>query len=244
MRARQLTDKAFWTFDGWCPKSAIVAGHETIAMYCTKHPERVGSRNEQELHLLRLSKVPEDVAKVFHSRCACIRLGCRRLLQVVVVVVVVVVVGRTCRCCVCVCVRGRLCFSAAQGGPGGATGEPRGSQGGQVPGSGLETRSRSKAIIFGMVENWLEVFHNVHVVEVCRYQLHKPLFGPSPVFVSSHWSPTPLHLESSRLDACAGRRGGEPAGAHEVRGPRSAVPKGSEVRGPRSGSRRPRSTVP
>ena len=120
MRARQLTDKAFWTFDGWCPRSAIVAGHETIAMYCTKRPERAGSRNEQELHLLRLSKAPEDVAKVFHSRCACIRLGCRRLLQVVVVVVVV---GRTCRCCVCVCVRGRLCFSAAQGGQG----EPRGS---------------------------------------------------------------------------------------------------------------------
>ena len=67
-RARELTAGPFHSIDDWTPRSAMMCGSLAVAIFCTKPPEH-GKQN-QELHLIKLAAAPEDVAKVFHGRCA------------------------------------------------------------------------------------------------------------------------------------------------------------------------------
>lgn len=52
------------------PRSGIVDGEgRTLGMFLTKPPS--WGKADQEVHLLKLSQPPEDLAKIFHTRPPC-----------------------------------------------------------------------------------------------------------------------------------------------------------------------------
>ena len=63
---RELKDE-YGLYDGMTPRSAVcTAGGMTIVMYLTKPPTR--GVNDQEIHLLKLARPPQDILEVYNGR--------------------------------------------------------------------------------------------------------------------------------------------------------------------------------
>ena len=66
---RQLVRDEYGLYDNMAPKAAIVTeGGLTVAIYLTKPPTRTASRHDQEIHLVRLERPPDDARKVYEGR--------------------------------------------------------------------------------------------------------------------------------------------------------------------------------
>ena len=56
-------------YDNMTPRAAIVTeGGLTVAIYLTKPPTRTPGGHDQEIHLIKLVRPPEDVRRVYSGR--------------------------------------------------------------------------------------------------------------------------------------------------------------------------------
>ena len=64
--ARELRDE-YGLYDSMTPMSALVTQEGlTVAIYLTKPPQK--GMNNQEVHLLKLIRPPDDIAAAYHGR--------------------------------------------------------------------------------------------------------------------------------------------------------------------------------
>ena len=67
-RSRELNVGAFYSFDDFIPRAAMMCGGKAAAIFATKAPTK--GRADQELHLIKLATAPEEISTIFHGRCA------------------------------------------------------------------------------------------------------------------------------------------------------------------------------
>ena len=66
---RQLLRDEYGLYDNMTPKAAIATDEGlTVAIYLTKPPTRTPWGHDQEIHLIKLVRPPEDVRRVYSGR--------------------------------------------------------------------------------------------------------------------------------------------------------------------------------
>ena len=65
---RELKDE-YGLYDGMTPQSALMSQEGvTVAIYLTKPPTRGTHHKEQEIHLLKITTPPTELAQVYRGR--------------------------------------------------------------------------------------------------------------------------------------------------------------------------------